>query len=39
MNKFTWPLIIFVALVGLLAVGLNLDPREVPSPLIGKPAP
>jgi cytochrome c biogenesis protein CcmG/thiol:disulfide interchange protein DsbE len=32
-------LIIFVALVGLLAVGLNLNPREVPSPLIGKPAP
>jgi len=26
-------------LVGLLAVGLRLDPREVPSPLIGKPAP
>jgi cytochrome c biogenesis protein CcmG/thiol:disulfide interchange protein DsbE len=25
--------------VGLLAVGLRLDPREVPSPLIGKPAP
>ncbi|NWG30324.1 MAG: DsbE family thiol:disulfide interchange protein [Rhodocyclaceae bacterium] len=39
MNRFTWPLIIFVALVGLLAVGLNLNPREVPSPLIGKPAP
>ena len=30
---------IFVALIGLLAVGLRLDPREVPSPLIGKPAP
>jgi cytochrome c biogenesis protein CcmG/thiol:disulfide interchange protein DsbE len=29
----------FVALVVLLAVGLRLDPREVPSPLIGKPAP
>ena len=26
-------------LVGFLAVGLKLDPREVPSPLIGKPAP
>ena len=25
--------------MGLLAVGLRLDPREVPSPLIGKPAP
>lgn len=39
MNKFTLPLIGFVALVALLAVGLNLNPREVPSPLIGKPAP
>ena len=29
----------FLLLVGLLAVGLRLDPREVPSPLIGKPAP
>ncbi|HEY7237751.1 MAG TPA: DsbE family thiol:disulfide interchange protein [Burkholderiales bacterium] len=28
-----------MVLVGLLAVGLRLDPREVPSPLIGKPAP
>ena len=30
---------VFVSLVGLLAVGLQLNPREVPSPLIGKPAP
>ena len=30
---------LFLALVVLLAVGLRLDPREVPSPLIGKPAP
>ena len=29
----------FLALVVLLGVGLNLNPREVPSPLIGKPAP
>ena len=29
----------FLALVALLAVGLRLNPREVPSPLIGKPAP
>ena len=33
------PLIIFSALVVLLGVGLTLDPREVPSPFIGKPAP
>jgi cytochrome c biogenesis protein CcmG/thiol:disulfide interchange protein DsbE len=34
-----WVVGIFVALVALLAVGLTLNPREVPSPLIGKPAP
>ena len=34
-----WVIGIFAALVGLLAVGLGLNPREVPSPLIGKPAP
>lgn len=39
MNKFLWPLIGFVILVIFLAVGLRLDPREVPSPLQGKPAP
>ena len=39
MNRFLWPLIAFVALVLLLAVGLKLDPRDVPSPLVGKPAP
>lgn len=33
------PLIVFTALVVFLAVGLGLNPREVPSPLIGKPAP
>ena len=39
MNRFIWPLIGFVVLVALLAVGLNLNPRDVPSPLVGKPAP
>ena len=39
MNRFAWPLIGFALLVVLLAVGLNLNPRDVPSPLIGKPAP
>ncbi|WP_291994368.1 DsbE family thiol:disulfide interchange protein [Candidatus Accumulibacter sp. ACC003] len=39
MNRFLWPLIGFIVLVVLLAVGLNLNPRDVPSPLIGKPAP
>ena len=33
------PLILFLLLVILLAVGLSRDPHEVPSPLIGKPAP
>ena len=37
--RFLMPLGIFVALVAFLAVGLGLKPREVPSPLIGKPAP
>lgn len=39
MKRFLIPLGIFIVLVGFLAVGLRLDPREVPSPLIGKPAP
>ena len=34
-----WVLGIFIALVMLLAVGLTLNPREVPSPLVGKAAP
>jgi cytochrome c biogenesis protein CcmG, thiol:disulfide interchange protein DsbE len=33
------PLIVFVVLVVFLAIGLTLNPRLVPSPLIGKPAP
>ena len=33
------PLMIFAALVILLAVGLTLNPREIPSVMIGKPAP
>jgi len=37
--KFLIPLILFVILVGFLAVGLNRDPQEIPSPLIGKQAP
>lgn len=39
MNRYYWILGAFAALVALLAIGLNLDPRDVPSPLIGKPAP
>ena len=36
---FLIPLAAFLALAVMLAVGLKLDPREVPSPLIDKPAP
>jgi cytochrome c biogenesis protein CcmG/thiol:disulfide interchange protein DsbE len=39
MRRFLLPLAIFIVLVGFLAVGLRLNPREVPSPLIGKPVP
>ena len=39
MNRYTIPLGLFIALAVLLGVGLTLNPREVPSPLIGKPAP
>ena len=38
-TRFVLPLAIFVILVLLLGVGLTLNPREVPSPLVGKPAP
>jgi len=37
--RVAWAVGIFLAFVALLAVGLRLNPREVPSPLIGKPAP
>ncbi|MCE1182820.1 MAG: DsbE family thiol:disulfide interchange protein [Rhodocyclales bacterium] len=39
MNRYYWIVGAFAALVVLLAVGLNLNPRDVPSPLVGKPAP
>ena len=39
MQKFLGPLAIFLLLVGFLAAGLQLNPREVPSPLVGKAAP
>ncbi len=38
MKRFL-PLAVFLVLVLFLAIGLNLNPREVPSPLIGKAAP
>lgn len=39
MNRFLLPLVAFIVLVIFLGIGLNLKPREVPSPLIDKPAP
>jgi len=39
MKKFLLPLAVFIVVVGFLGFGLKLDPREVPSPLIGKAAP
>lgn len=37
--KKVWLPLGFIALLVLLGIGLKLNPREVPSPLIGKPAP
>ena len=37
--RFLAPLLIFIVVGVFLAVGLKLDPREIPSPLIDKPAP
>ena len=37
--RYLVPLAIFIAMLVFLGVGLKLDPREVPSPLIDKPAP
>ena len=37
--KRLWLPLAFIALIALLGFGLRLNPREVPSPLIGKPAP
>jgi len=38
-RRVAWVVFFFASLVLLLAAGLRLNPREVPSPLIGKPAP
>ena len=39
MNRYLLPLGVFILLLVFLGIGLNLNPHEVPSPLIGKPAP
>src|SRR5215813_2742444 len=37
--KYAVPLIAFLALMVFLTAGLRIDPREIPSPLIDRPAP
>ena len=39
MNRFLLPLALFAVLVLFLAIGLGIDPKLVPSPLIDKPLP
>ncbi len=39
MKRYLIPLAVFLVLLVFLAIGLQLKPREVPSPFIGKPAP
>ncbi|MDQ7075069.1 MAG: DsbE family thiol:disulfide interchange protein [Gammaproteobacteria bacterium] len=39
MSRYFLPLGVFVLIAFFLGVGLTLDPKEVPSPFIGKPAP
>jgi len=39
MNRYLLPLGIFLLIAAFLGYGLKLNPREVPSPFIGKPAP
>ncbi len=37
--RFMVPLLVFMGLVVFFFKGLSIDPREIPSPLIGKPLP
>ncbi len=39
MTRSLLPLVIFIVVVIFLGVGLTLNPRQVPSPLVDKPAP
>jgi cytochrome c biogenesis protein CcmG/thiol:disulfide interchange protein DsbE len=39
MKWFLIPLGLFLALASFLAIGLNRDPHEIPSPLVGRQAP
>jgi len=37
--RFFWPLAVFAVIAAFFAIGLTLDPREIPSPLVGKAVP
>lgn len=39
MVRYLLPLVIFLGMAGFLYVGLGLNPSDVPSPLVDKPAP
>ncbi|ASF47788.1 DsbE family thiol:disulfide interchange protein [Methylovulum psychrotolerans] len=39
MLKYILPLILFIVMAVFLAIGLNLKPNDIPSPLLDKPAP
>lgn len=39
MLKYLLPLILFIVMAVFLAIGLSLNPSEIPSPLLDKPAP
>lgn len=39
MKKFVIPIALLAGLILLFAYGLKLDPRKIPSPLVGKPLP
>src|SRR4051794_4928430 len=37
--RYVVPVLLFLVVAGFLLLGLNRNPGEIPSPLIGKPAP
>ena len=39
MLKYILPLVLFIIMAVFLGLGLNLNPKDIPSPLVGKPAP
>lgn len=39
MLRYLLPVVLFLLLLVILAIGLNRDPTRIPSPLIGRPAP